>query len=312
MAKKKILIVDDEPDVRDVIRIVLEAEEYETMEASNGEEGLEKVSKRPPDLIILDFMMPQMNGPEMCQALKKDLLLRHIPVIMLTGRGELSDKVKGIDAGADDYVLKPFEPTELIARVKMILRRAEIDLDANPLTRLPGNVSIQNEIEGRIEENKLFAVCYIDLDKFKVFNDRYGFERGDRAIQETARVLIKGTQIRGNKNDFIGHIGGDDFVIVTTPDIADTLCNYIIKEFDKIVPTLYDEEDRQRGLIMGKDRKGNTIQTPLLTVSISVVTNENRKISHMAEVAQIGAELKEYAKSMEGSVYVKERRREDS
>jgi PleD family two-component response regulator len=310
MAKKKVLIVDDEADVRDVLKIVLEAEDYETMEASNGEEAIEKVSRRPPDLIILDFMMPKMNGPEVCRALKKDLLLRHIPIIMLTGRGELPDKVKGIDAGADDYIVKPFEPTELIARVKMIMRRAEIDLDANPLTRLPGNVSIQNEIENRIQENKLFAVCYIDLDKFKVFNDRYGFERGDRAIQETARVLIKGVQARGNKDDFIGHIGGDDFVIVTTPDTVDTLCPYIIKEFEKIVPSLYDEEDRNLGYILGKDRKGNPLQTSLLTISIGVVTNELRKISHMAEVAQIGAELKEYAKTIEGSVYVKERRKE--
>ncbi len=310
MAKKKILIVDDEPDVRDVIRIVLESENYETQEASNGAEGLEKISKRPPDLIILDFMMPKMNGPDVCQALKKDLLLRHIPIIMLTGRGELADKVKGINAGADDYILKPFEPTELIARVKMSLRRAEIDLDANPLTRLPGNVSIQNEIENKISENKLFAVCYIDLDKFKIFNDRYGFERGDRALQETARVLIKGVQTRGNKDDFIGHIGGDDFVILTTLDVVDTLCNYIINEFEKIVPALYDEEDRKRGYIDGKDRKGIPVQTSLLSISIGVVTNEKRKISHMAEVAQIGAELKEYAKSLEGSNYVKERRTE--
>lgn len=255
-------------------------------------------------------MMPKMSGPEVCRAIKKDLLLRHIPIIMLTGRGELSDKVKGIDAGADDYIVKPFEPSELIARLKMVMRRAEMDLDANPLTHLPGNVSIQDEIENRIKEDGPFAVCYIDLDKFKVFNDRYGFERGDRAIQETARVLIKGVQARGNKDDFIGHIGGDDYVIVTTPDKVDTLCPYIIKEFEKVAPPLYDEEDRQRGYILGKDRKGNPIQTPLLSLSIGVVTNEKRKISHVAEVAQIGAELKEYAKSLEGSNYVKERRKE--
>ncbi|MCM8783162.1 MAG: response regulator [Candidatus Omnitrophica bacterium] len=308
MAKKRILIVDDEPDIRDVLRIVLEAEGYEVTEAGDGEEGLDKVSKRPPDLIIIDFMMPKLNGPEVCRAIKKDILLRHIPIIMLTGRGETADKIKGIDSGADDYIVKPFEPMELVARVKMVMRRTEIDLDANPLTHLPGNVSIQNELENRIRENKNFAVCYIDLDKFKVFNDRYGFERGDRAIQETARVLIKGTEARGNKEDFIGHIGGDDFIIITTPDKVDTLCPYIIKEFDKMVPELYDEEDRSKGYILGKDRKGNPLQTPLMTISIAVVTNEKRKLSHVAEIAQIGAELKEYAKSLEGSNYVKERR----
>jgi len=308
MSKKRILVVDDEPDVRDVLRIVLEAEGYEVSEAKDGEEAVEMISKRPPDLIILDFMMPKLNGPEVCRIVKKDILLRHIPIVMLTGRGELSDKVKGIDAGADDYIVKPFEPTELVARIKMVLRRTEIDLDANPLTHLPGNVSIQNEIEKRIRENRLFAVCYIDLDKFKTFNDRYGFERGDRAIQETARILIKSVEARGNKEDFIGHIGGDDFVIVTTPDKVDTLCPYIIKEFDKMVPQLYDEEDRQRGYIVGKDRRGNIVQTPLMTISIAVVTNEKRKITHIAEIAQIGAELKEYVKSLEGSNYVKERR----
>ncbi|MCM8778582.1 MAG: response regulator [Candidatus Omnitrophica bacterium] len=308
MAKKRILIVDDEPDVRDVLRIVLEAEGYEITEAGDGAEGLEKVSKRPPDLIILDFMMPKFNGPEVCREIKKDTLLRHIPIIMLTGRGETSDKIKGIDAGADDYIVKPFEPSELVARVKMVLRRTEIDLDANPLTHLPGNVSIQNEIENRIRENRLFAVCYIDLDKFKIFNDRYGFERGDRAIQETARVLIKGVEARGNRDDFIGHIGGDDFVVITSPDKVDTLCPYIIKEFDKVIPQLYDEEDRLKGYISGKDRKGNPLLTPLMSISIAVVTNEKRKISHVAEIAQIGAELKEYAKSLEGSNYVKERR----
>ncbi|MCM8766112.1 MAG: response regulator [Candidatus Omnitrophica bacterium] len=308
MTKKRILIVDDEPDVRDVLRIVLEAEGYEIIEAGDGEEGLEKVSKRPPDLIILDFMMPKLNGPEVCQEIKKDILLRYIPIIMLTGRGEISDKIKGIDAGADDYIVKPFEPTELVARVKMVLRRTEIDLDANPLTHLPGNVSIQNELENRIRDNRLFAVCYIDLDKFKVFNDRYGFERGDKAIQETARVLIKAVEVRGSKDDFIGHIGGDDFVVITTPDKVDTLCPYIIKEFDKMIPALYDTEDRLRGYILGKDRKGNPLHTPLMTISIAVVTNEKRKLSHVAEIAQIGAELKEYAKSLEGSNYVKERR----
>lgn len=308
MAKKRVLVVDDEPDVRDVLRIILEAEEFEVTEAENGEDALEKVAKRPPDLIIIDFMMPKLNGPEVCKAIKKDILLRHIPILMLTGRGELSDKIKGIDAGADDYIVKPFEPTELLARVKMVLRRKEIDLDANPLTHLPGNVSIQNEIEKRIKENNLFAVCYIDLDKFKIFNDRYGFERGDRAIQETARVLIKSLEARGNKDDFIGHIGGDDFVIITTPDKVDTLCPYVIKEFDKMAPTLYDEEDRIRGYILGKDRKGNPIQTPIMSISIVVVTNEKKKLTHVAEIAQIGAELKEYVKTLEGSNYIKERR----
>lgn len=308
MAKKRVLIVDDDPDILDVLKITLE-EDYDVIEAMDGEEALKQVYRRPPDLIILDYVIPRLDGPGVCRKLKKDILLRHLPIIMLTGKGEVADKVKGINAGADDYIVKPFEPEELLARVKMVLRRTELDLDANPLTRLPGNVSIFNEIERRINEGSLFAVGYIDLDKFKVFNDKYGFERGDALIMETARILIKVVQEKGGKDDFVGHIGGDDFVVITTPKMADAVCKKIIEDFEARVPSLYSKEDREAGYIMGKDRQGNYIKTPLISVSIGVVTNEHRKITHVGQVGEIGAELKEYAKSLERSNYVKDKRK---
>lgn len=308
MAQKRILIVDDDPDILDVLRISL-GEQYELTEAQDGEEALKNIHRRPPDLVILDWMMPKMNGQEVCQRLKEDLLLRHLPIIMLTAKGGVKDKVEGLDAGADDYMVKPFEPTELLARVKMVLRRAEIDLDANPLTRLPGNVSIFNEIDKRINEDRLFAVCYIDLDKFKVFNDKYGFERGDELIRETARVLIGIVEEKGEAHDFIGHIGGDDFVIITTPKTADVLCTRIIEDFKPATIRLYNEEDLKRGYLLGKDRQDNLIKTPLVSISIGVVTNEQRRIEHVAQVGQIGAELKAYAKSLEGSNFVKDKRK---
>ena len=151
---------------------------------------------------------------------------------MLTGKGDLADKVGGIDSGADDYIVKPFEPQELIARIRMIIRRAQRDLEANPLTRLPGNVSILNELQRKIDQNSIFAICYIDLDKFKSYNDKYGFEHGDEVIKETARILIRTKRELGNPDDFIGHIGGDDFVAITTPDKVDALCQKIIDDFD--------------------------------------------------------------------------------
>jgi len=188
---KRILVVDDEPDIRDILRILLEGEGFEVEEAENGKDALEKIQKRPPDLVITDYVMPEMDGEELCRKIKKDLLIRHIPVIMLTGKKEdVTDKIKGIDAGADDYVVKTADEKELLARIKMVLRRTEMDLDANPLTRLPGNVSILNEIESRIKKGEAFAVCYIDLDKFKNYNDKYGFEMGDRIIQKLGGVDI--------------------------------------------------------------------------------------------------------------------------
>lgn len=309
MVKPRILLVDDDPDILDVLEISLSEENYELFKAMDGEEAIRIIKSKPLDLVLLDYAIPKMNGRQVCMEVKKDILLRHLPIIMVTGKGEVSDKVGGIDAGADDYIVKPFEPKELLARIRMILRRTARDLEANPLTRLPGNVSILNELSSRIESETLFAVCYIDIDKFKSYNDKYGFEHGDEVIRETARILIQSTQEAGNPNDFIGHIGGDDFVIVTTPDVVDNLCRKVIADFEKTSPSFYNETDRKKGYIIGLDRQGKEQKIPLLSVSIGVVTNASRKIEHVAQIGEIGAELKSFAKSLERSNYVKDQRK---
>lgn len=307
----KILIVDDDPDIRDILKITLSEENYEVLEAQDGEEALKVINSKPLDLVLLDYKIPKVDGRQVCRTVKKDLLLRHLPIIMVTGKGDISDKVDGIDAGADDYVVKPFEPKELLARIRMILRRTERDLEANPLTRLPGNVSILSELSRRIENKSQFAACYIDLDKFKAYNDKYGFEHGDEVIRETARILIRTTHDFGNTDDFIGHIGGDDFVVITTPVLSDKLCEKIIDEFEKTSPLFYSETDRKKGFIIAHDRQGKEQKVPLISVSIGVVTNEFRKIDHVAQVSEIGAELKSIAKSLERSNYVKDKRKSD-
>lgn len=308
----KILIVDDDPDIRDVLKLTLLEENYEILEASDGEEALSTIYSKPLDLVLLDYKIPKIDGRQVCCRIKKDILLRHLPIIMVTGKGDINDKVDGIDAGADDYIVKPFEPKELLARIRMILRRTQRDLEANPLTRLPGNVSILNELARRLENNSPLAACYIDLYKFKAYNDTYGFEHGDEVIQETARILIRVTQELGHPGDFIGHIGGDDFVIVTSPDVVDSICKSIIDEFEKTVPTFYNEKDRKIGYIIASDRKGKEQKIPLLSISLGVVTNEFRKIEHVAQISEIGAELKAYAKSFERSNYVKDKRKEQN
>ena len=305
---KTILIADDDPDLRDILRSVFEPSGFTVKEADNGRHALETVRSQPPDLVILDYMMPEMTGPQVCEQLKQDLLLRHIPVIMLTGKSEVQDKVYGIDAGADDYLVKPFEPSELLARVKMVLRRASRDLEANPLTRLPGNISIQRELERRIASGEKYGVGYVDLDRFKSFNDHYGFKRGDEVIQKTADVLLETSKTLGGPGDFVGHIGGDDFIVITSADRADTLCEGIVRNFDAMARQLYDEEDRTRGYLLHTDRKGQEVKIPLLSVSIALVTNAAQALTHPGQIAKIGAELKAYAKQFDRSIYVKERR----
>lgn len=304
-----ILIADDEPDLRDILRTVLESAGFSVTEAPDGAQALAAVRQQPPDLLILDYMMPQMTGPEVCAALKQDMLLRHLPIIMLTGKSEVKDKIHGINAGADDYVVKPYDPTELLVRVKMVLRRFSQELEANPLTRFPGNTSIQRELEQRIAARAPFAACYADLDRFKAFNDHYGFTRGDEAIKATARVLLEASRVAGSPEDFIGHIGGDDFILVTRADRAEPLCDAAVKGFDAVVPSLHDPQDRARGYIKHTNRQGESITVPLLSISIAIVSSADHVLEHPAQIAAIGADLKAFAKQFDRSLYVRDRRK---
>lgn len=305
---RTVLIADDDPDLRDIIRSILETEGFRVTEAPDGKKVMELVRSTTPDLLVLDNMMPGMTGVDVCRKLKEDVLLAHVPIIMLTGKSETQDKVEGLAAGADDYIVKPFDPQELMARINMVLRRTAQELEANPLTRLPGNNAIQRELETRIAENKPLAVAYVDLDRFKAFNDHYGFQRGDEIIKRTARILLECSRSRDKGSDFVGHIGGDDFVVVTTPNYADDLCKKIISEFDTMSVTLFDEKERKQGYFLHRIRMGKAKRIPLLSVSIALVTNEKQPITHPGQVASIAAELKQIAKQSETSTYVKDRR----
>lgn len=308
MRKERVLIIDDDPDIRDVLNLSL-SEHYDISAAANGKEGLEMVHSKNPDLIITDYNMPVMNGPEFLRNLRHDILLRHIPVIMLTGKGEIKDMVDGIESGADDYLVKPFEPETLLARIRMILKRTVRSLDANPLTHLPGNSSIMEECQNRIDAAKPFAVGYADLDKFKIYNDKYGFECGDEIIRALARILIDVTQQFCGTDAFVGHIGGDDFVFICDDDKADAISQKIIDGFDKLSPSFYNDEDRRAGFIMGVDRQGNAIKAALVSISIGVVSNVNQKITHVAQIGEIAAELKKLAKSVDKSNFQRDQRK---
>lgn len=307
MHKAKVLTVDDDPDILDVLELTL-SEYYDVVQAPNGKAAFDLVQKKTPDLIICDYMMPVMSGREFCKALKKDILLRHIPVIMLTGKGEVQDRIGGIESGADDYIVKPFDPNELLVRIKSILKRTVSSLDANPLSHLPGNTSIMEEFQRCIDSGTIFAVGYADLDKFKIYNDKYGFEKGDEVIRELARILIKVVRNKSGHQAFVGHIGGDDMVFIADNELMDEICQEIIKEFDAKVASFYSPEDRKRGYVIGKDRQGKEQKFGLLSVSIGIVSNATHQITHVAQISEIGAELKKYAKSFDKSNFVRDKR----
>ncbi len=309
--KPKILVVDDDPNIRELVIGTLGYEDYNIIEARNGREALVLSERELPDLIILDVMMPDMDGMEVCRMLRQDTLTNHIPIIMLTAKGILEDKIKGMESGADDYITKPFDPLELEARINMHLRRSIREGEASPLTGLPGNRSIEEIIENRIRSGKKFAVCYIDLDDFKAYNDRYGFFAGSEVIKMTAQIILEAMRLHGAEEDFCGHIGGDDFIVVTTMERAIPLSEEIIRLFDLRIPNHYDPLDRRNGYIVSVDRSGEIKKYPIMTISVAIVHNTYRDINHPGKVAQIAAEVKKYAKSLEGSNYVFDRRRKD-
>jgi diguanylate cyclase (GGDEF)-like protein len=307
MYKLKILVVDDDPDILDLIEATLE-DEYEVIKAGSGQEAISLIKKETPDLVILDYMLPDIEGPAICERLREDPLFLHTPVLMLTGKREVESKVQGLNSGADDYMVKPFSPQELIARIRMLIRRSSINLDANPLTRLPGNVSITRELEKRIKTGEKFAVLYLDMDNFKALNDYYGFERGDEAIKRLGRIIIDVIQKKGDSKDFIGHIGGDDFVIISSPQRAERIAQEIISEFDKASPQFFDEKDRIKGYIETADRSGVKRKFGFPTISIGIITNLYREFHHIAQMAALGAEVKEFAKKYPESKYILDRR----
>ncbi|MEW6607581.1 MAG: response regulator [bacterium] len=306
--KTHILVVDDEWEIVEVIRTLLEVKGYEVTTAQSGKEALEKLEERLPHLIILDILMPEMNGYEVCKKIRKSPVHKHLPIIILSSKSTVEDEIAGWRMGIDEYITKPFDLEELVAILESIIYRTYLGIDSNPLTKLPGNNSIREEINNCIESKNLFAIGFLDLDNFKAFNDHYGFAKGDEAIKLTAKVIINAVHKVGTEKDFIGHIGGDDFIVISHPDRIEIICQEIIKEFDAAIPDLYSAEDKERGYILGFNRKGEKEEFPIMSISIGVVTNKQRNLIHLAQVSTIGAELKEYAKTFIGSNYIVDKR----
>ncbi len=300
---KRILVADDEPAVRQLLELVLRGQGYDVLLAQNGDQLVRMAQTYVPDLVLVDLMMPQMDGYEAIRQLRNDTRTAHLPTIILTAKSTPDDVVIGFETGADDYIIKPFNIPELLARVKGQLRRAAQQPVRSPLTGLSGNVLLTEELKYRFKNGAPFASIYVDLDNFKAFNDTYGPARGDRVIKLVAEVLTQTVQKYGTGTDFIGHIGGDDFAVLTSPDVVDTLCTHFIDVFDQRVRSLYDPDDLARGYLHGTDRQGVARRFPIISVSIGVVTNRYRMFTDHEEISRVAAEMKQYAKQQSGSSY---------
>ncbi len=308
----KILLVDDDDDTLYFLNELLTSKGYEIILAKSGAEAIQKISSSLPHLVITDLIMPGINGSDLVTKIRNDAIMSHIPIMVLTGKNDLKTEIENLNYGIDDFIKKPFNSEELLAKIHCILYRTYRGLDANPLTKLPGNNAIREKIEEVIHNNKPYAVCYLDLDNFKAFNDKYGFERGDEVINLTASIIIESIKKFGKGNEFVGHIGGDDFVIIINPLSISEICENIIKQFDMHILSMYDEEDRANKYIISQNRQGKKETFSIMTISIGVVTNENKKLIHSVQVSEIAGELKKFAKSFKQSNYVIDERKNDN
>jgi diguanylate cyclase (GGDEF)-like protein len=306
-----ILVVDDDPDIARFVEVNLRSAGYDVSVASDGEQALEKAAALRPDLVLLDVMMPRIDGFEVAQRLRRNPQTASTSIIMLTAKALSTDKVLGLTAGADDYIIKPFDPIELLARVKGTLRRAKEMRNLSPLTGLPGNIRIQEEIERNVRDDRPFAVLYCDLDNFKAYNDEKGFVRGDRLIQATARIIQDAVVEFAGTDGFVGHVGGDDFVAVVPPESAEDIATRIVERFDGDIHEFYEREDIKRGYIEVEDRKGEMQKLPLAGVSVGIATTEVRRFEHYGEAVAVATEMKQFAKREQRSWYAIDRRKID-
>jgi CheY-like chemotaxis protein len=308
----KVLVVDDEDHIRRILKFQLEKHGYRVVLAENGEVALELMRRESPDLVILDLMMPKIDGLETCQRIRKNFQTSQIPIIMLTAKSELPDKIKGLQDGANDYLIKPYSSEELLLRVRNVLDWSFRQKEANPLTGLPGNRAIEKELQVRIEGKEPFAFLYLDIDNFKPYNDHYGYQKGDEAILFLSDIVTEAVNSLGGGSDFVGHIGGDDFVVITSPARGEFIGRHIIDQFDKGSLILFRDDDLQRGFMEIRNRLGEIKRMPLMSLTIALVVDEEGTLKHYAQVNDIASELKQYGKRMAGSVVVRERRKESA
>lgn len=294
-------MVDDHDDLRAAVSLLLRVAGHEVASAADGRQALACVSEREPDLIVLDLWMPGMSGFAVCRVLKQNPFTARIPVLMLTAQSDVDHKVEGFEAGADDYLAKPFEPRELQARVASLLRLVQREGERNPSSGLPGGLAIEAEIARRLalqrENGADFCVGYLDLDHFKSFADTFGFAVADQVIRAMGPALRHALESCGAPDDFAGHIGGDDFIIVTAAECAESVARATSLEFRRVVAEAIGDEAAQRGAFRGRDRQDHERDFPVACLACIMLIVEKSRWVSFSDLGERAASLKRDAKA---------------
>ncbi|MGZ8376460.1 MAG: GGDEF domain-containing response regulator [Gemmatirosa sp.] len=306
-----LLYADDHEQMRLMVRDLLEASGHEVALAPDGPSALAQLRVREPELLILDVAMPGMSGFDVCRTVKRNPMTARIPVLMLTAESDIDAKVEGFDAGADDYLAKPFNPRELRARVNALVRLVRREGDRNPTSGLPGSRAIDDELARRAERGQPFAVCYLDVDHFKPFNDVFGFAIADAVIRDAGVALQDSVTATGGalcpEGDFAGHIGGDDFLLVTTPARAEPLVREAQRAFRRLVEQRVGAETVARGRFTGLDRAGALREFPLATLTAVVLLVDAVRWRSSVDLGVRAADAKRRAKATGAGTVLVER-----
>lgn len=303
-----IYIIDNTESVMNVLKNIFKNEVDYQFKSVKTEE-LNIALKNIPDMIIIDEDTIDMDVVELCKDIRENEDNSITPIIVISSEWEKEHRIDVLSKSVEYFIIKPVDSEYLYYTVKNLLRLLSTNRRISPLTGLPGNVQIQAEMKKRLLNREKFAVFYFDLDNFKAYNDIYGFSNGDEIIKFTARTIVKNIHDLGLDNSFIGHIGGDDFVAITSETDYDKVCRNIISQFDEDVLDYYNESDVQKGYLEVANRRGIIEQFPLTSISIGVVEINAGRFKNTLEIGEVGAQVKHQAKSIMGSTYVINRRK---
>lgn len=300
--REKILVVDDARFHHALTSDILAHVGYATVQTEIGTKALEMVGVESPDLVVLDSAMPELDALEVCRRLKSDPFTNHVPILICTSNSSAADKVKSLQTGADAYLGKPFAPEELVAEAEALLRRS---FHFDPLTKLPTAPYLHRQIDARLAQNQPTAVVYADIDRFRPFNQAYGHAAGDGVLTNTSRLLVESLPAHGA---FVGHLGSDDFIAVMPPTGAETFAQTIVSRFRAMQADIYNEMDYKRGIIAMENRRGESVDWRLMTLSAALVSNENRPLVNYVQVSELLSELMKLVKSQGGGTWARDRR----
>jgi diguanylate cyclase (GGDEF)-like protein len=291
MGKPRLLVVEDDIDIGNMLKIYFSGMQFDVDVAVRGSDALDRTKQVLPHLIVLDIMLPDIDGYEVCRTLRTNMRTSHIPVIFLTQKDERSDKLQGLELGADDYITKPFDIEELKLRVQGAIRRSERESLTDPRSGLPAGRLIEDQLRRIIRQNG-WALLDARVNNFESFKDVYGFVAGDDVLRFTAMLIGEVVDELGTTSDFIGHAGGDNFIVITKETKAEAIKARLKERFDNEVQTHYNFMDRQQGFVQGPTNDGTTVKVPFMTMSVGIVAPSMQSFSDIREITELAAEAR--------------------